>query len=84
MEGAAGMSVTDEQLQVDPELEEQVRRAYAGASWFVLASATAKAHHDYDALRRQHDQAATDHARARLHVLELMLAAEGARLHREA
>lgn len=75
------MSVTDEQLQVDPELESQVRSAYAGATWFELASATAKAHHEYDALRRQHDHDVTDRARARLHVLELMLAAEGERLH---
>lgn len=78
------MSVTDEQLQVDPALEAQVRVAYAGASWFELASATAKAHHEYDTVRRQHDQEATDRARGRLHVLELMLDAEGERLHRHA
>jgi len=75
------MSVTDEQLQVDPELEAQVRGAYAGASWFELASATAKTHRDYDAIRRQHDREATDRARARLHVLELMLNEEAERLH---
>jgi hypothetical protein len=75
------MSVTDEQLQVDPELEAHVRHLYAGATWFELASATAKAHHEYDSVRRQHDDGATNRARGRLHVLELLLAAEGARLH---
>jgi hypothetical protein len=75
------MSVTDMQLQVDPALEAQVRTEHARATWFELASATAKAHHEYDAVRREHDDHATSRARGRLHVLELMLAAETERLH---
>ncbi|WP_426593181.1 hypothetical protein ACPPVS_15780 [Cellulomonas sp. McL0617] len=75
------MTVTDVQLQVDPGLESQVRAEHEHASWFELASATAKAHHEYDEVRRQHDDAATARARGRLHVLELMLGAETARLH---
>lgn len=75
------MTVTDVQLQVDADLEAQVRTEHARDSWFELASATATAHHDYDLLRRRHDDAATARARGRLHVLELMLAAETARLH---
>ncbi|WP_028045209.1 hypothetical protein [Cellulomonas sp. URHE0023] len=75
------MTVTDGQLHVDPELEAQVRREHAGATWFELASATAKAHRAYDEVRRQHDDAVTARARGRLHVLELLLAAETDRLH---
>ena len=70
------MTVTDVQLQVDPGLEAQVRAEHASATWFELASATAKAHHEYDEVRRQHDDDVTARARGRLHVLELMLAAE--------
>ena len=75
------MTVTDVQLRVDPEVETRVRAEHAGATWFELASATAKAHHEYDAVRRHHDDTATALARGRLHVLELMLAAETERLH---
>ena len=75
------MTVTDVQLQVDPGLEALVRDEHARATWFELASATARAHREYDALRRQHDDDATAHARGRLHVLELMLCEETERLH---
>ena len=75
------MTVTDGQLQVDPVLEAQVRDEHAGATWFELASATAKAHREYDDVRRQHDDQVTARARGRLHVLELLLAAETDRLH---
>ncbi len=78
------MSVTDEELQVDPELETQVRAEHAGATWFELASATARAHHEYDTVRRQHDDEVTSRARGRLHVLELMLAASTERHHPQA
>jgi hypothetical protein len=77
----AEMTVTDDQLRVDPELEAQVRSQYGHATWFELASATAKAHHEYDTVRRQHDAAVTACARGRLHVLELMLAAQTEKLH---
>ena len=70
------MTVTDDHLRVDPGLESAVRAEFAGATWFELASATAKAHHCYDEVRRQHDEAATAHARGRLHVLEVMLSAQ--------
>jgi len=75
------MTVTDAELRVDPALEAQVRKEHAGATWFELASATAKAHRDYDEVRRQHDDEVTARARGRLHVLELLLAAETDRLH---
>lgn len=75
------MTVTDEQLQVDPELEAQVRAEHAHATWFELASATARSHREYDSVRRQHDDEVTARARGRLHVLELMLGAETERLH---
>ncbi|WP_028050422.1 hypothetical protein [Cellulomonas sp. URHD0024] len=75
------MTVTDVQLRVDPEVERQVRAEHASATWFELASATAKAHREYDAVRRQHDDDATASARGRLHVLEVMLDEETQRLH---
>ena len=75
------MTVTDAELRVDPALEAQVRTEHEGATWFELASATAKAHRDYDEVRRQHDDDVTARARGRLHVLELLLAAETDRLH---
>ncbi|WP_456844904.1 hypothetical protein [Cellulomonas sp. P5_C6] len=78
------MTVVDQQHrqhEVDPALEERVRRELAGAPWFRLAAATSRAHHEYDEALRRHDEAAAQLARDRHTVLERLLADEAAHRH---
>ncbi|KQS99358.1 hypothetical protein ASG23_08065 [Cellulomonas sp. Leaf395] len=79
--GVEDMTVVDQHHRIEPETEAQVRREVAGASWFKLAAATSKAHHDVDDARRGHDDDALCRALDRHAVLERLLAEATDRLH---
>ena len=84
-EGATDMTVVDQrhpEHEVDPAIEERVRREFSGAPWFRLAAEASRAHHEYDDAVHRHDEAAARDARDRHAVLERLLADEAARLHR--
>lgn len=79
--GVEDMTVIDQHHHIAPEIEAQVRRELAGASWFRLASATSQAHHAVDDARRSHDDDALLRALDRHAVLERLLAEATNRLH---
>jgi hypothetical protein len=80
-EGAETMSVVDQHHRVAAETELRLRRELAGATWFQLASATSRAHHEVDQARRGHDDDALLRALDRHTVLERLLAEATDRLH---
>jgi hypothetical protein len=75
------MTLLDQHHRVDLEVEDQVRRELAGATWFQLAAATSRAHHEVDTACRGHDGAALLRAVDRHAVLERLLAEATERLH---
>ncbi|WP_315094662.1 hypothetical protein [uncultured Cellulomonas sp.] len=75
------MTLVEEHHRVAPEVEAGVRREHAGATWFQLASATSRAHHELDDARRGHDDHALRCALDRHTVLEQLLAEATEQLH---
>jgi len=75
------MTLVDQHHRVPPEIETGVRREHAGATWFQLAAATSRAHHELDDARRGRDDDALRRALDRHTVLEQLLAEATERLH---
>ncbi|NUU16289.1 hypothetical protein HP550_03365 [Cellulomonas humilata] len=75
------MTLVDQHHRVDPQVEARVRREVAGATWFQLAAATSRAHHEVDEARRGRDDDVLLRAVDRHTVLERVLAEATEQLH---